>query len=73
MVKFYDNAIFFKIVYIIIGRHAYHDVRALHGQLAMYVLKHFICQCLLYVKVTEKTHNEFHITVIITVWLHKIT
>ena len=47
------------IVYIIIGRHAYHDARALHGKLAMYVLKHFICQCLLYVKVTESHTMNF--------------
>ena len=41
-----------KIVYIIIDRHPYRDVRALQGQLVMYVLKHFICQSLLYVRVT---------------------
>ena len=64
---------FFLMVYILIGRHAYQDARTLHGQLMMYVLKHFICQCLLYVKVTEETHNEFHINMIITVWFHKIT
>ena len=72
MVKFYDDAIFL-LVYIIIGRHTYHDVRAMHGQMAMYVLKHFMCQCLLYVKVTEKTHNEFHITMIITVYNCSVT
>ena len=64
---------FSLMVYIIIGGHAYHNTRALHGQLAMYVLKHFIHQCLLYVKVTEKTHNEFHITMIITVYNCLIT
>ena len=63
----------FVLFYIIIGRHAYRDARVLHGQLVMYVLKHFICQCLLYVKVTGETHNEFHITKIISVWLYKIT
>ena len=61
------------MVYIIISRHAYQDARVLHGQLVMYVLKHFIHQCLLYIKVTEKTYNEFHITMIIIVQLHKIT
>ena len=61
------------MVYIIIGRHAYRDAGALHGQLAMYVLKHFICQCLLYVTVTEKIYNEFHITMIITVYNCSVT
>ena len=65
MVRFYDNAIFvlyvfeIRIVCIIIGSHAYQDARALHGQLAMYVLKHFIHQCLLYIKVTERHTMHF--------------
>ena len=79
MVTFYDDAIFvytyfkIKIVYVIIGRHAYHDVRALHGQLVMYVSKHFIHQCLLYVRVTQRHTMNFHIIMIIPVQLHKIT
>ena len=34
------------MVYIVIGRHAYRDERALHTQLAMYVLKYlYIIAC----------------------------
>ena len=58
MVKFYDDASFF-IVYIIIDRHAYRDARALQGQLVMYVSKHFIHQCFLYIKVTERHTMNF--------------
>ena len=58
MVKFYDAAVFL-IVYIIIGRHTYRDMRALQGQLVMYVLKHFKCQCLLYIKATERHTMNF--------------
>ena len=44
MVEFCGNKVTLCIyVYVIIVRHAYKDVRALQGQLAMYVLK----QCLL--------------------------
>ena len=50
---------YLKLVYIIIGRHAYHDARALHGQLVKYVLKHFIRRCLLYIKVTERHTMNF--------------
>ena len=44
MVTFYDNSLhLFEVSdhYFIIGSHAYQDARALHGQLVMYVLKHF--------------------------------
>ena len=58
MAKFYDDAIFL-LVYIIIGRHAYRDARALQGQLVMYVSKHFKHQCLLYIKVTERHTMNF--------------
>ena len=43
-----------KNTYVIIVRHAYRDARALHGQLAMYVLKQYtllIHHCLFYVYV----------------------
>ena len=34
------------MVYIIIGRHVYRDARALHTQLAMYVLKYlYVIAC----------------------------
>ena len=50
MVNYYYDImiiyILFKMVYIIIGRHTYWDAQALHRQLVMYVLKHFIHQCL---------------------------
>ena len=79
MVRFYDDAILclylfeIRIVYIIISRHVYQDMRALHGQLAMYVLKHFICQCLLYIEITQRDTVNFYITMIIPVQLHKLT
>ena len=48
MVRFYGSGVNFCLylfqtwdVYIIIGRHAYRDAQALHGQLVMYVLKQF--------------------------------
>ena len=39
VVKYYYD-VFSLMVYIIIGRYAYRDARALHNQLAMYVLKY---------------------------------
>ena len=56
-----------------IGRPVYRDAHNLHGQLVMYVLKYFICQCLLYIRVAERDTMNFYITMIIPVQLHKIT
>ena len=57
------------MVYIIIGRHAYSDARAASDV----CIEIFICQCLLYVKVMEKTYNKFHLTMIIIVYNCSVT
>ena len=62
VVKFYDTSLCLFAVrdyYFIIGSYAYWDARALWGQLAMYVSKHFICQCLLNIKVMERHTMNF--------------
>ena len=53
------------MVYIIIGRHAYTDTRALHYQLVMYVLKYLYASACYMLK---NTYDEFHITMIMTVY-----
>ena len=56
---------------VVIVRHAHRDARALHGQLAMYLLKQYkqmIQYCLFYVnvniiKIQMKFYNHDHIVV----------
>ena len=47
------------MVYIIIGRHAYRDAWALHGQLAMYVLKHLYASACYMLKLQRRPTMNF--------------
>ena len=72
MVKFYDDAGFFFKVYIIIGRHTYRDMTALQGVTGNVCIKTFHTSVLVIHSSYRKTQNEFYITMIIIVCLHKI-
>ena len=61
------------MVYIIIDRHAYRDARALHNQLVIYVLKYLYVSACYMLKVIKNTYNEFHKTMIMTVYNCSVT
>ena len=47
------------MIYIIIGRHAYRDARALYTQLAMYVLKYLYVSVCYMLKLQRITKMNF--------------